>query len=106
MFSTDWNLPLLNTHARRILQELEQASVLQFLTVPGVDVPLPASAHLATMRQRMILCSGYPEHAGAWSYTLLHQSLTQPEVLPRTSMAPYFRGVHESPVGLDRKSVV
>ncbi|MFH1964996.1 MAG: hypothetical protein ABIJ42_05585, partial [Acidobacteriota bacterium] len=48
----------------------------------------------------LVVCSGYPEHAGVWSYTLLDKSLEEPGWFEKTSMEPYFRDLYGTDIGL------
>ncbi|MBF0279617.1 MAG: hypothetical protein HQM13_17595 [SAR324 cluster bacterium] len=99
MFSEEWDLEFLNQRADQILQELLAEGLVKTVMVPGLKIELPASANIEHVQSVMFVCSGYPEIAGVWSYSLLEQSMKQKELLEKTSMAPYFRETPEN-VGL------
>ncbi len=99
MFSEEWDFDLLNEKADQIIVTLEQKGFAKYLSVPGEAMSLPASANIETVQDVVIVASGYPERAGVWAYTLLDQSLSQPEALARTTMEPYFQELPEK-VGL------
>lgn len=99
MFSEEWDLEALNAKADQILQELISEGSGKYISLPGEATKLPASANIETAESIVIVCSGYPEVSGVWSYMLLEQSVRQKELLEKTSMAPYFREIPKG-VGL------
>ena len=93
LFSEEWDLENLNQKANRILKELISEGWAKYISLPKLTTKLPASSNIETVDSIVIVCSGYPEIAGAWAYSLLEQSSKQPELLEKTSMAPYFRQI-------------
>lgn len=99
-FSDDWDLDLLNRKASKVLQELKKEGIVKYFSVPGENVSLPATSNIETAKCILVVCSGYPEHAGVWSYTLLEKSIEEPEWFKKTSMEPYFRDLYNTDIGL------
>ncbi len=100
MFSDDWDLDLLNQKAAGVIEELENQEIAKYFSIPGENFSLPASSNIETVQRILVVCSGYPEHAGVWSYTLLDKSLAEPEWFEKTSMEPYFRDLYDTDIGL------
>ncbi len=99
-FSEDWDLDLLNRKAAQVIKELEKEGIAKYFLIPGENVYLPATSNTETAECIVVVCSGYPEHAGAWSYTLLDKSIEEPEWLEKTSMERYFRDLNDTDIGL------
>ena len=99
LFSEEWDLEDLNEKANQILEELIAEGWAQYISLPNAPTKLPATINIETAESIVIVCSGYPEMAGAWAYSLLEKSSTHPELLETTSMAPYFRKIPDN-VGL------
>ncbi len=93
MFSEEWNLEQLNTKADQILQACVRKGLAKYISIPGLNIQLPASIHVENAAYIMLVCSGYPEHAGVWSYTLLEASMADTESLQKTSMECYFQKI-------------
>jgi pimeloyl-ACP methyl ester carboxylesterase len=91
MFSEDWNLEELNKKAELILQGLEAEGWSKYIVLPATAAKLPASREYENAETIVIVCSGWPEVAGVWAYSLLEESTRQNELLDETTMAPYFR---------------
>ncbi|MFC1816544.1 hypothetical protein ACFL0M_11560 [Thermodesulfobacteriota bacterium] len=100
MFSEDWDLDRLNREAFEVIRKLEDEGIAKYFSVPGENFSLPASANIETAEHIVVVCSGYPEHAGVWSYTLLDKSFEAPEWFEKTSMEPYFRNLYDTDTGL------
>lgn len=99
-FSDDWDLDLLNRKAAEIIKGLEEEGIATGFSVPGETPCLPATSNADTAEHLVVVCSGYPEHAGVWSYTLLDKSAEDPGWLEKTTMAPYFRDLYDTGIGL------
>jgi len=99
-FSDDWDLDLLNHKASMVIKELEKEGIAKYFSVPSENVSLPATSNIETAECIMVVCSGYPEHAGVWSYTLLDKSIKEPKWFEKTSMEPYFRDLYDTNIGL------
>lgn len=99
-FSEDWDLDLLNHNAARVIEDLAREGIATTFHVPGVSLSLPATSNIETAESIVVVCSGYPEHAGVWSYTLLDKSADDPEWLKKTTMEPYFRDLHDTDTAL------
>ncbi len=99
-FSEDWDLNLLNKKAARVIKELEKEGIAKYFSIPGENLSLPATSNIETAECIVVVCSGYPEHAGVWSYTLLDKSMQEPEWIKKTSMEPYFRDLYDTDIGL------
>lgn len=99
-FSDDWDLDLLNHKASKVIKELEKEGIAKYFSVPGENVSLPATSNIETVECIVMVCSGYPEHAGVWSYTLLDKSVEEPGWFKKTSMEPYFRDLYNTGIGL------
>ncbi|MGK5094632.1 hypothetical protein WDW89_21790 [Deltaproteobacteria bacterium TL4] len=100
MFSEDWNFEVLNQKATAIIQTLEKEGVVRYFSLPDGTVRLPATSNLEQAEEIVIVCSGYPERAGVWSYTLLDRSLTDSPWLEKTSMSAYFKGLGSLNMGM------
>lgn len=100
MFSEDWDLDLLNREAALVIKKLENEGIAKYFSVPGEKFSLPASSNIEIAERIVVVCSGYPEHAGVWSYTLLDKSFEAPEWFEKTSMEPYFRDLYDTDIGL------
>jgi len=100
MFSEEWDLNSLNQQTNQIIKNLEQEGLAAYWSLSPEMSPLPISVNLSKVRQVVVVCSGYPEWAGVWSYTLLEKSHQEKEALEKTTMAPYFRDLAETEIGL------
>lgn len=89
MYSENWDLEKLNSQANQILIDLEKEGKCSFISLND-NVKLPASFNIKSANYIMVICSGYPENAGVWSYTLLEESEREQDKLAKTTMAPYF----------------
>ncbi|MEW6335483.1 MAG: hypothetical protein AB1558_14575 [Thermodesulfobacteriota bacterium] len=90
----------MNRNAARVVENLVREGIAAYVHVPGVDLPLPATSNIETAESVVVACSGYPEHAGVWSYTLLDKSAGDPVWLDKTTMEPYFRDLHDTDTAL------
>lgn len=95
-FSADWDLDHLNGRAAKVITDLQQEGIATYFTVPGLTLSLPATSNIETAATIVVVCSGYPEHAGVWSYTLLDKSAEDPGWFQHTTMEPYFRGLYDT----------
>ncbi|MBF0287183.1 MAG: hypothetical protein HQM14_05135 [SAR324 cluster bacterium] len=95
MFSEEWNLQELDTKADKILEKVINQGLAKYISVPELNIKLPASINVENNKYVMIVCSGYPEHAGVWSYTLLEESRHGKGSLKKISMECYFQEIPE-----------
>ena len=100
MFSEDWDFNLLNQKAAGVIESLREEGLAQYLSLPNSNIQFPASSNIEHAKHVVIIASGYPEHAGVWSYTLLEKGLQDAEWFKKASMEPYFRKLCSSEVGL------
>ncbi|MDP2646239.1 MAG: hypothetical protein Q8P24_14960 [Desulfobacterales bacterium] len=100
MFSKDWDLDQYNRRAAQVIQKLQTEGLVKYLFPSEARVALPSSSNIETADHVLVVCSGYPEHAGIWSYTLLEKSIKEPAWFEKTSMEPYFRDLADSPIAL------
>ena len=91
IFSEEWNLEDLNSKAEQILQGLEAEGRSKYIVLPASAAKLPVSRDFENAEIIVIVCSGWPEVAGVWAYSLLEESIRRNELLAKTTMAPYFR---------------
>lgn len=96
MFSENWDFEDLNKKADQILEQLSERGLCQFLSISGESIPLPATPDIESKEHIMLVCSGFPEYAGAWSYTFLEESVSKPDMFRKTTMAPYFETLPEN----------
>lgn len=90
MFSEDWDIEKLDNRAAEIIDELIDKGQACFKEFTEGGFKLPASSNIDDVEHVLVVCSGYPERTGAWSYTLLEQSMKDSTVLAQVSMEPYF----------------
>lgn len=89
LYSEEWDLEKLNSKANQILIDLEKEGKCSFKSFNG-SIKLPTSSNRESAKHIMIICSGYPENAGVWAYSLLEESERKSDKLAKTTMAPYF----------------
>ena len=96
LFSEAWNLEDLNRKAEQVLHELEAEGWIKYIVPPKSTAKLPVSRDYENAEKIVIICSGWPEVAGVWAYSLLEESNRRNELLAKTTMAPFFRYLPEN----------
>ncbi|MBF0236397.1 MAG: alpha/beta hydrolase [SAR324 cluster bacterium] len=98
MFSEEWNFDQLQQMSADILASLENRKLMQPWQLESFS--LPASPDIESRKQVLIIASGYPEHAGVWSYTLLEKSIQAQEWRNKASMESWFERFYQSSTGI------